>query len=71
MLAEFKAGNYNTRNQIVAILDELKRRKQLTNKKYKEINNFLGAGFPWQNPGINPQMNTAVSRAVLQALNET
>ena len=73
LLAEFKAGNYNTRNQIVAILDELKRRKQLTNKKYKEINNLLskGSGLGWQNPGFIPQMNTAVSRAVLQALNET
>ena len=60
LIAEFKAGNYNTRNQIVAILDELKRRKQLTNKKYREINNFLGSGFWWQRPpqGINPGAST-------------
>ena len=75
LLAEFKAGNYNTRNQIVAILDELKRRKQLTNKKYKEINTFLskGTGFPGLTPGFFHQYNedTVGARAVRQALNET
>ena len=74
LLAEFKAGNYNTRNQIVAILDELKRRKQLTNKKYKEINTFLskGAGFPVLTPGFFHQDNedTVGATAVRQALKE-
>ena len=41
LLAEFRAGNTTTRNEIVFILDELKRRKQMSKKEYKEINNFL------------------------------
>ena len=41
LLAEFRAGNTTTRSEIVFILDELKRRKQMSKKEYMEINNFL------------------------------
>ena len=35
LLAEFRAGNTTTRNEIVFILDELLRRKQMSKKEYK------------------------------------
>ena len=39
---EYRAGNRSsTRNEIVPILDELLRRKSISRKEYKEINNFL------------------------------
>ena len=41
LLAEYRAGNTATRNEIVAILDELLRRKRLSRKEYTDINNFL------------------------------
>ena len=42
LLGEFRAGNSSaTRNEIVAIADELLRRKRISRKKYKDINNFL------------------------------
>ena len=42
LLAEYRAGNiYATRNQIVAITDELLRRKQLSRAEYNNINNFV------------------------------
>lgn len=41
LLAEFRAGNTTTRNEIVSILDELLRRKRMSRKEYTEINNFL------------------------------
>ncbi len=41
LLAEFRAGNTSTRNQIVFILDELLRRKQMSRKEYTEINNYV------------------------------
>ena len=42
LLAEYRAGNiYATRNQIVAITDELLRRKQLSRAEYNSINNFV------------------------------
>ena len=41
LLAEFRAGNTSTRNEIVSILDELSRRKRISRKEYTEINNFL------------------------------
>ena len=41
LLAEFRAGNTSTRNEIVFILDELLRRKRMSRKEYTEINNFL------------------------------
>ena len=41
LLAEFRAGNTSTRNEIVYILDELSRRKRISRKEYTEINNFL------------------------------
>ena len=42
LLAEFRAGNISaTQNQIVAITDELLRRKQLSRAEYNNINNFV------------------------------
>ena len=41
LLAEFRAGNTSTRNEIVFILDELLRRKRISRKEYTEINAFL------------------------------
>ena len=42
LLAEYHAGNTSaTRNQIVAIADELLQRKQISQTKYKNINNFI------------------------------
>ena len=42
LLAEFHAGNKTTRNEIVSILDELKRRKEISRERYQSINNYLG-----------------------------
>ena len=42
LLAEFRAGNTQaTRNEIVYILDELLRRKQISRKEYTDINKYL------------------------------
>ena len=41
LLAEFRAGNKSTRNEIVSILDELLRRKRISRKEYTEINTYL------------------------------
>ena len=42
LLAEYRAGNTSaTRNQIVAIADELLQRKQLSQAKYNTINHFI------------------------------
>ena len=42
LLGEYRAGNKSsTRNQIVSILDELRRRKRLSKKDYREINTFI------------------------------
>ena len=42
LLGEYRAGNTSsTRNEIVSILDELLRRKGISRKEYKDINNFL------------------------------
>ena len=42
LLAEFHAGNTTaTRNEIVPILDELLRRKEMSTEEYKTINNSL------------------------------
>ena len=43
LLAEYVAGNRSslTRNEIVGILDELKRRKRIPCKEYTDINSFL------------------------------
>ena len=43
LLSEFHAGNTTTRNEIVAILDELKRRKKISPERYQSINSYLGA----------------------------
>ena len=48
LLAEFRAGNTTTRNQIVYILDELLRRKRMSRKEYTSINNYLSNA---RNPG--------------------
>ena len=42
LLGEYRAGNTSaTRNQIVAIADELLQRKQLSQAKYNTINHFI------------------------------
>ena len=42
LLAEFRAGNtVATRNEIVSILDELLRRRQISRKEYTDINKYL------------------------------
>ena len=41
LVAEYKAGNTTTRNEIVAILDELRNRKVITEKQYTGCNNWL------------------------------
>ena len=41
LLAEYREGNTTTRNEIVSISDELRRRKRMSRKEYTEINNFL------------------------------
>ena len=41
LLAEFHAGNTSTRNEIVFILDELLRRKQISKIEYRDINNYI------------------------------
>ena len=41
LLAEFKAGNRATQNEIVAIVDNLVERKSLSKEEAKEINRFL------------------------------
>ena len=42
LLAEFAAGNRSsTRNEIVFILDELLRRKEISRKEYTDINSYL------------------------------
>ena len=43
LLAEFHAGNTSTRNEIVSILDELKKRKKITREEYNDINTFLAS----------------------------
>ena len=45
LLGEYRAGNTSaTRNQIVAITDELLRRKKLSREEYNSINNFIEEG---------------------------
>ena len=44
LLAEFDSGNkVSTRNEIVPILDELRRRNRISTERYKEINNHIAA----------------------------
>ena len=40
--AEYKAGNKTTRNELVAVLDELKRRDQITDDEYSKLNTPKG-----------------------------
>ena len=42
LLAEYRAGNKSsTRNEIVSIVDELRRRKRISLKDYRDINKFI------------------------------
>ena len=41
LVAEFIAGNTTTRNELVAVLDQLRKRKQLSEKDYTTINTLL------------------------------
>ena len=42
LLGEYRAGNTSaTRNEIVAIADNLLKRKHISKAEYKRINNFL------------------------------
>ena len=42
LLAEYRAGNtFATRNQIVAIADELFRREHLSSEQYRDINSII------------------------------
>ena len=42
LLAEYRAGNtFATRNQIVAIADELLRRRQLSQEQYNNMNSII------------------------------
>ena len=42
LLGEYHAGNrLSTRNEIVSILDELLRRRKISQKEYKDINTYL------------------------------
>ena len=41
LAAEFIAGNTTTRNELVAVLDQLQRRKQISEKEYTAINTLL------------------------------
>ena len=45
LLAEFRAGNTSTRNEIVSILDELSRRKRISRQEYTDINTFLATSL--------------------------
>ena len=41
LIAEYKAGNPTTRNEIVAITDELKRKHIIDSEQYKAVNSCL------------------------------
>ena len=41
LIAEYKAGNTTTRNEIVAIADELKRKDIIDSEQYKALNSCL------------------------------
>ena len=41
LLGEYAAGNKTTRNQIVAILDNLRGRKKISEKQYNHVNRLL------------------------------
>ena len=41
LAAEFIAGNTTTKNELVAVLDELRRRRSITEKEYTTINTLL------------------------------
>ena len=41
LFAEFMAGNTTTRNELVAVLDQLRKQGHITEKQYTTINTFL------------------------------
>ena len=41
LVGKFNAGNKTTRNEFIAILDNLRERKQISEYEYRTINNFL------------------------------
>ena len=41
LVGEFIAGNKTTRNQIVAILDNLKERRKISETEYTQVNKLL------------------------------
>ena len=41
LIGEFLAGNKTTRNQIIAIVDNLRERNRISEKEYREVNDFL------------------------------
>ena len=44
LLAEYRAGNTSaTRNEIVAIADNLLKRKHITKAEYRKINNYIAS----------------------------
>ena len=43
LLAEFLAGNETTKNELVHVLDELKRRRKISNNDYTKINSLLAS----------------------------
>ena len=45
LAAEFYAGNTTTRNELVAVLDELKRQDGISDEEYTNINTSLGTGL--------------------------
>ena len=42
--AEYKSGNKTTRNELVAVLDELKQQGGITEEEYAKLNTSLGSG---------------------------
>ena len=44
LTGEYKAGNKTTRDEIIAILDELRRRDLITEKQYIGCNDWLNEG---------------------------
>ena len=41
LLGEYKAGNTTTRNELVAVLDQLRSRKAISEDKYRALNSAL------------------------------
>ena len=41
LYGEYKAGNRTTRNELVAVLDQLRSRKAISEKEYEAVNSTL------------------------------